>query len=433
MTALRALAAKRYLLTAWPWRALGYLLTTAPVGFVATVVFGTVALPWVVAADRLVRHSVHLSGPQLALLVCSGTFLLATVAPVSAVLLAAIERYRLRLVDDRPLPGLPPPAPGQWFRWLRDRYTDGATWRAVVYGFALGSLVPLVYFAAGIGVLTIVALVSSPFLVSAGDPITMGRAAVDTPTEALPYALLGLVLLPGVPYLLGAVAGAHGALARVLLGGADEQAKHRLAEVVSSRARLVDGFGAERRRIERDLHDGAQQRLVSLTLQLGVAQLDLPPDSPAGRSVAVAHGQAKQLMAELRELIRGIHPQVLTDSGLAAAVGELADQSTIPVTVEMDLPERPPEHVESTAYFVVAEALANVAKHSGASAVTVSAARSGRTLVVEISDNGHGGAAPGDGSGLTGLADRVAAVGGTTRLSSPAGGPTLLRAELPWR
>ncbi|SNT14082.1 Signal transduction histidine kinase [Asanoa hainanensis] len=433
MTALRALAKPTFLRTAWPWRSLGYLISTAPIGFVAMLVFGTVALPWVVAADRLIRGETNLSGPQLVLLVCVGTVLLGTVAPASAVVLAAVERFRLRLVDDRPLPGLPPPTSGQWFRWLADRYVDGATWRAVVYGFALSSVVPLVYFVAGIALLMVLALISSPFVVSAGEPVTLGTAAVDTPSEALPYALLGLVLLPAVPYLFAVVAGAHGALARVLLGGADEQARRRLAEVVSSRARLVDGFSAERRRIERDLHDGAQQRLVSLTLQLGVAQLDLPPDSPAARSVGVAHDQAKQLMAELRELIRGVHPQVLTDSGLDAAVRELADRSTVPVTVAVDLPERPPEHVESTAYFVVAEALANVAKHSGATQVQVSAVRAGRTLVVEVGDNGHGGAAPGEGSGLTGLADRVAAVGGTTRLSSPAGGPTLLRAELPWR
>ena len=280
MTALRALANPRFLLSAWPWRSLGYLLSTGPIGFVAVLVFGTVALPWVIAVDRLVRGELNLSGSQLALLVCAGTVLLGTVAPVSAVLLAAVERFRLRLVDDRPLPGLPPPAPGRWWRWLRDRYTDAATWRAVVYGFALSSIVPLVYFVAAIGLLMVIALIFSPFIVSAGDPITLGRAAVDTPEEAVPYALLGLVLLPAVPYLFGLVAGAHAAMARALLGGADEQARNRLAEVASSRARLVDGFSAERRRIERDLHDGAQHRLISLTLQLGMARLDLPTDSP---------------------------------------------------------------------------------------------------------------------------------------------------------
>ncbi|WP_308288558.1 sensor histidine kinase [Streptomyces macrolidinus] len=116
---------------------------------------------------------------------------------------------------------------------------------------------------------------------------------------------------------------------------------------------LVDAFEAERRRIERDLHDGAQQRLVSLTLQLGLARLDVPPGSPASRSVTDAHEQAKQLMIELRELIRGIHPRVLTDRGLSVAIREITDQFHLPVTVSVDVPERPVGHIEGTAYFVI--------------------------------------------------------------------------------
>ena len=169
-----------------------------------------------------------------------------------------------------------------------------------------------------------------------------------------------------------------------------------------SRARLAGAFEAERRRIERDLHDGAQQRLVSLTLQLGLARHDLPPASPAGQTVAAAHEQAKTLMAELRELIHGIQPQILTDLGLAAALGDLADQSPIPVAVDVRLPGRPPSAVENTVYFVAAEALVNVAKHSGASRARVAVDRRGGTLTVEISDNGRGGADPGRGTGLTG-------------------------------
>jgi signal transduction histidine kinase len=217
----------------------------------------------------------------------------------------------------------------------------------------------------------------------------------------------------------------------LLLGGPAEQLRAELAEVSRSRVRLADAFEAERRRIERDLHDGAQQRLVGLTLQLGLARLDLPPGSPAADSVAAAHEQAKQLMAELRELIHGIQPQVLTDLGLPAALGELADQSPIPVAVEAHLAGRLPSQIETTAYFVAAEALTNIAKYSGATSASVTAHQHDNVLTIEISDNGHGGADPHRGTGLTGLADRVAVTGGRMLLSSPPGGPTLLRVELP--
>jgi signal transduction histidine kinase len=204
-----------------------------------------------------------------------------------------------------------------------------------------------------------------------------------------------------------------------------------LVEVSRSRARLADAFEAERRRIERDLHDGAQQRLVGLTLQLGLARLDLPPGSPAAEAVAAAHEQAKQFMAELRELIHGIQPQVLTDLGLPAALGELADHSPIPVAVDAHLAGRLPSQIENTAYFAAAEALTNIAKHSGATSASVTARQHDTVLTIEISDNGHGGADPHRGTGLTGLADRAAVTGGRMLLSSPPGGPTLLRVELP--
>lgn len=144
-----------------------------------------------------------------------------------------------------------------------------------------------------------------------------------------------------------------------------------------------------------------------------------------------AHDQAKQLMAELRELIHGIQPQILTDLGLPAALGELADQSPIPVTVDSRLDGRLPGYIENIAYFAAAEALTNVAKHSGATAATVSARLHGGLLTIEISDSGRGGADPGRGTGLTGLADRVAVADGRMLLSSPAGGPTVLRVEVP--
>lgn len=265
-------------------------------------------------------------------------------------------------------------------------------------------------------------------------PITIGVAEVDGVGQALPYAIVGAVLLPAVPYLLAGLAGGHGALARALLGGSpDQRLRAELVEVARSWARLFDAFDAERRRIERDLHDGAQQRLVGLTLQLGLARLDVPPDSPAARAIAQAHEQARQLMVELRELIHGIRPQALTELGLAAALGELAERSAVPVTLDVDLPpSRPPRAVEETAYFVAAELLTNAAKHGGAGRVEVVARRSGPMLTLEVRDDGRGGADPARGTGLTGLADRLAVLGGRMLLASPAGGPAVVQMELPW-
>jgi signal transduction histidine kinase len=185
--------------------------------------------------------------------------------------------------------------------------------------------------------------IASPFLVSGHrQTVAVAFGTVSTVSQAMPYAICGAVIIPLLPYLLTLAAGAHAATARVLLDAPSEQLRTELIEVARSRARLVDAFDAERRRIERDLHDGAQQRLVSLTLQLGLARLDLPPDSPAATALADAHEQAKALMAELRDLIQGIRPQVLTDLGLAPAVRELADQSPVPVTVTSTVPSRLP-------------------------------------------------------------------------------------------
>jgi len=319
--------------------------------------------------------------------------------------------------------------------WLRNRYTSPDAWREVGYACLLAVAAPVRAAALVAGPLAVF-LIAGPFLVLAqrpgSSPVALAFVHAATVGQALPYAIAGVVLLPAVPYLVMLVAGGHAAVARALLlgGPAEEQLRAELTEVSRSRARLADAFEAERRRIERDLHDGAQQKLVSLTMQLGLARLDLPPGSPAAGSIAAAHDQAKQLMAELRELIHGIQPQILTDLGLTAALDELADQSAIPVTVDTHLDGRLPAHTENTAYFAAAEALTNVAKHSGATSATVTVRLHDSVLTLEISDNGHGGADPGHGSGLTGLADRVAVAGGRMLLSSPPGGPTIVHVEV---
>jgi signal transduction histidine kinase len=431
-TALEAVTWRHLLISGWPWRSAAYLLATLLAAAVSAALLAIPAVPW------LVLSAGGFAPGTVVALILLGAALVAALGPLIAIPVSALARWRLhlvRLADTRPLGDLPAAAPGA-AAWLRARYTDPASWRETGYACLLATVVPALSATALLSVLLAAAFIASPFMVLAqrpGDsPVTVVVGQVATVGQAMPYEIAGLALLPLTPYLITLVAGADAAIARaLLLRMPTERLRAELTEVSRSRARLADAFEAERHRIERDLHDGAQQKLVSLTMQLGLARLDLEPDSPAAVTVAAAHEQAKQLMAELRELIRGIQPQVLTDLGLPAALEELADQSPVSVTVDARLDGRLPPQVENTAYFVVAEALTNVARHSGAAQATVSAQLRRNRLTVEISDNGHGGADPERGSGLTGLADRVAVAGGRMLLSSPAGGPTVLRVEVP--
>jgi len=206
----------------------------------------------------------------------------------------------------------------------------------------------------------------------------------------------------------------------------------RLAELQASRARLVEATESERRRIERDLHDGTQQRLVSIAMTLGLAESKLAADRPAVEPVLrEARDALTVALAELRELTQGIRPAILVERGLAAALDDLSRRAALPVRIDVRISGRLPEQVEGAAYFVASEALANAAKHSHASEVRLTAARRDAVLVLEVADDGIGGAAAGGGSGLRGLADRVEALGGRLTVSSPPGRGTTLRAELP--
>jgi signal transduction histidine kinase len=207
--------------------------------------------------------------------------------------------------------------------------------------------------------------------------------------------------------------------------------QRRITVLETTRAGAVDAQETELRRIERDLHDGAQARLVALGMSLGMAEQKLAGDpSAAAVLVAEAREGVEEALRELRDLARGIHPPVLADRGLEAAVAALTDRSAVPVHVRADVPERPPAAVETAAYFVAAEAIANAGKHAGASRVDVRLARTDGTLLVEVRDDGRGGA-DAAGPGLTGLRRRVEALDGRLELESPAGGGTVLRAELP--
>jgi signal transduction histidine kinase len=204
-----------------------------------------------------------------------------------------------------------------------------------------------------------------------------------------------------------------------------------LAELQASRQRILAAGDSERRRLERDLHDGAQQRLVAIALQLRLVQIDIRRDPAAAEHlVTAASAELAQSLAELRELARGIHPAAL-EHGLASALESLASRSTVPTAVSCDPPAHVPRQVELAAYFVACEALANVGKYAQASAASVHLTRTLRGMAIEIADDGVGGADPGGGSGLRGLADRVEALDGNLLVTSPPGAGTVVVAELP--
>jgi signal transduction histidine kinase len=315
-------------------------------------------------------------------------------------------------------------------RVVWERIKDVAVWRDLVYlllvffPLALTTfVVALTAWATGLG------LVAQPFTYWSGGGMEVFDWKVDTLPEALGCLAVGIVVLLFVPWVLGGLAAAHGWTVRSLLG---TRSAERVETLTRQRREAVDAAVAERRRIERDLHDGAQQRLTALAMDLGRARAKMESD-PEGARVLVeqAHEDAKQALAELRNLARGIHPAILTDRGLDAALSALAARSPVPVEISVELDERPPTALESTAYFVVAEALANASKHAAAKAIRVRVWRYHETLLVEVWDDGVGGAHLEPGGGLEGLTTRVATVDGTLTVSSPAGGPTVVRAELP--
>jgi signal transduction histidine kinase len=247
--------------------------------------------------------------------------------------------------------------------------------------------------------------------------------------------LVGLVVAVALlaPQATRAAAAFHAGLGVALLSPSGQaRLEAELAEQRARRRLAVEAAEAERRRIERDLHDGAQQRLITLAMNLGMARRKFATD-PTGAEelVAEAHAEAKQALGELRTLARGIHPAVLTDRGLDAALSAIAGRVGVPIDVTVELDRRPPTAVESAAYFVVAEALTNVARHAAATRASVSVTGGDEQVVVEITDDGVGGADLANGTGLSGLSDRVGSIDGSLEVLSPPGGPTVVRAELP--
>jgi signal transduction histidine kinase len=262
----------------------------------------------------------------------------------------------------------------------------------------------------------------------------MHRIYLDNPFEITVTALLGLLITMATPWIVRALTMVDRVMVAGLLG--PSRLASRVVELESDRGVVVDTAAADLRRIERDLHDGAQARLVNLAMGLGLAKeklLEGQADETVAAMVDEAHGEVKLALQELRDLARGIHPAVLTDRGLDAALSSVASRCTVPVKVTADLPTRPAAAIEGIAYFTVSELLQNVSKHSGARAASVDVWRSDERLLIQVQDDGRGGAALDGGTGMAGLADRLGAVDGLFVVDSPPGGPTTITAELPWR
>ncbi|MEU4420786.1 sensor domain-containing protein [Actinoplanes sp. NPDC024001] len=352
--------------------------------------------------------------------------------------LAGLERRRAGWVLGEPIPSPYLPSPdGPLSRRVAAVGTQPATWRDLAWLMILfpiglvGGVVAIVTT-----LLTLGAIVAPVWLWAVPNPRAPFPAdpLMTTTGGRFLLVVLGLLAAPLVAALLRSLAAGQIRLARALLAPGEHRRLVETAEQLArSRRRVVDAQAAELRRIERDLHDGAQARIVAagMTLALTARKLRTATEpAEVSADVQLARRQLDDALAELRRLVRGIHPPILTDRGLAAALAALAGDSPVPVEIDADADERYPAAVESAAYFVVAEGLANAAKHAHADRCVVAVRRTPGGVAVRVSDDGRGGADP-DGSGIDGLRRRVEALDGRLTLTSPPGGPTVLLAEMP--
>ncbi|MGN6795764.1 MAG: sensor histidine kinase [Streptosporangiaceae bacterium] len=401
------------------WRATKSAMAALFVATIGTALVGVIGVAWGAAIFALVTGAGDLA--HVAVYVVA--VIVGPVVELWAVQgVTALQRSRLRTVAGTDVPAGSHPDRKPWpvGPWL-----SASTWRQIA--FHLLSI--------GIGAAAAVVAVS---WVAPALAIAYLIVAAPSAAAAAVSCVGAVVLLFAAPWLAQQVARADETLARSLLGPShSEELALRLESLARSRAEIVAATDAERRRIERDLHDGAQQRLVSLAMNLGMAKArfsDVP--DPVKQAIAEAHEEALLALSEVREFIRGLHPAVLNDRGLDAALSGLAARAPLPVKLNVDMPRPAKPSVEAVAYFIVSEALTNVVKHSRATQAEVAIVTDGDLLRIAVSDNGAGGAVLDGtggqgGTGLRGLVQRAASVDGTLTIDSPPGGPTVIAAELP--
>ncbi|WP_199565841.1 sensor histidine kinase [Spongiactinospora rosea] len=401
----------RLLGTSWPWRSLVYLASTPVVAGI-----------WLFT-----------SWPALAL---------------AGLPLGHIERRRLRWVDRRPIPDPHVPGTSDGFGgWVRLRLSERATWTELLYGvllvplslfsFAVLSvalLVPAAMIVTGTALFVILALGVDPDAVTAVSDLPTATVN-ENPIAQLGSVILGVILLVAGLYLVTIAAEGQRYLSRLLISEPSTQLTERLVDVTRSRARIRSAFDEERRRIERDLHDGAQQRLTSLIMTLGIMRYQLHRGNEIEPLLEQASADAQRAVDELREIVHGIYPSALREHGLTEALNELASRSEhggLTTHIQLTIPADLDSDIEVGLYFAISELVTNVTKHSEATTMTLNVAPTlQKTLLVIVEDNGNGGASPERGTGLIGVVDRIETLGGSVHLYSPAGGPTRVSLEVP--
>ncbi|MEU6721554.1 sensor domain-containing protein [Nonomuraea sp. NPDC046802] len=401
----------RLLVTSWPWRSLAYIAATPVVAFLWLVT----CWPLLIFAGLPLGH---------------------------------VERWRLRWIDRRatPNPHAPSTAQGLTSR-ARLRAGERSTWTELLHGALLLPLSLLNVALASVALLMPVMMVTASaalfvLLVLGVDPGSV-TTVTDLPTSAVNddavaqvgFASLGVILFAAGMYVVTLAADGQRYLCRMLVSEPSAQLRERLDDVTRSRARITSAFDEERRRIERDLHDGAQQRLTSLAMTLGTMKYQLHRGIDISPLVDQASADAQQAVDELRDIVHGIYPSALREHDLAEALDDLvsrAERAGLAADIDLTIPPDLPANIEVGLYFAVSELVTNVTKHSRATTLTLHAVTTCQeTLLITVEDNGHGGASPGSGTGLVGVIDRIETLGGRVAFSSPVGGPTRVSVEVP--
>lgn len=398
----------RFLASTWPWRALIYLVISAVLG--ATL-----------------------------LLLSIFTLLL---LPIWALAIGALERRRTRLLGNTPQATGHVRVDGEErHHWLSIRLSEPATWRealALIIDLVMGLGALFVLFLEFVSIAVLVGTAQAGLNGPTNQQFIGELRAVMTPDNWWLTIPIGLVWSGILAYLNSALAAVQASALRLICRPRQGELDQSIQRLLRSRRALAEASEAERRRIERDLHDGVQQELIVLGARLGMINVELEEAAARGADLAdalraadAAQLQAERAMATLRNTVRGIHPAVLTDHGLTAALEELAERNPAPVTLDLGHGTRLPPVVETTAYYLASEALNNITKHVKPTTIQIRTTLDADTFTIAITDNGAGGAHERPGSGIKGLRERAEALDGQLHLDSPIGGPTVLRMQLP--